>query len=67
MLGSTKTKKKALIIDFIDQHEKFVEHSMNRIEVYEDSVGLENIVVLNAHDKDLFNQMRDFISTWFDL
>jgi len=65
VLGTTDIKKKALIVDFIDDCEYFGEHSLKRIEVYEESVGIDNIVILNSDDEDFYPQMREFIKQWF--
>lgn len=65
VLGTTDVKKKAMIIDFIDECEYFSEHSLKRIEVYEESVGIDNIVILDSDDEDFYPQMRDFIKQWF--
>ncbi len=65
VLGTTEDKKKALIVDFIDESKYFDEHSISRIEVYEQSVGMKNIIVLDSEDDDFYPQCREFIKDWF--
>jgi superfamily II DNA or RNA helicase len=66
VLGTTKTKKKALIIDFLDESEYFSDHSLSRLEVYEESVGSENIIVFDSNDEDFYVEFREFVKQWFD-
>jgi superfamily II DNA or RNA helicase len=66
VLGVTATKKKAMLIDFIDECEYFTEHSLSRIDVYEKSVGMDNIVILDCEDDELYPSIRDFIKEWFN-
>lgn len=66
VLGVTDEKKKALIIDFIDESEYFLEHSLSRLEVYEESVGIDNIIVFDATDEDFYTELREFVKQWFD-
>ena len=56
VLGTTNDKKRALIIDFLDESEYFAEHSLSRLEVYEKSVGIDNIVVFDVYDEDLYTE-----------
>lgn len=67
VLGVTDDKNKALIIDFIDQGKYFSEHSLSRIEVYEKSVGKDNIVILDTDDNDFYEHFREFVKNWFEL
>lgn len=67
VLGVTETKTKALMIDFIDNYRYFSEHSLNRAEVYIDSVGMDKIHVLDSADKEFYPMFRNIIENWFDL
>lgn len=67
VLGTTAVKKKALIVDFIDESQYFSKHSLSRIEVYEKSVGMENIMVVEAEDDEMYPLIREFIKEWFKL
>jgi superfamily II DNA or RNA helicase len=63
-LGTTSTKKKALTIDFMDVSEYFNVHSLSRIQVYEQRVGIENISVFSSSDPDFYNDLREFLNDW---
>lgn len=63
-LGTTDTKKKAMTIDIVDISEYFSEHSLNRISVYEQSVGLESINVFDSADKDFYVDIRELLTNW---
>lgn len=65
VLGTTETKKKALIIDFLDESEYFADHSLSRLEVYEQSTGIENIIVFDVLDKEFYRELREYIKQWF--
>lgn len=67
VLGTTKHKRKALIIDFIDDHDYFYEHSENRVQVYVESVGWDNINVLESTDKNFYEMFRSIIEKWFNV
>lgn len=67
VLGVTKDKKKALTLDFIDNYEYFSEHSLSRIEVYEESVGIKNIEVFDTQDNEMYLDLREFIIEWLEL
>lgn len=66
VLGTTADKKRAMIIDFIDESDYFADHSLSRLEVYEKSVGIENIIVLNVYDDDFYTDLREQINQWFN-
>jgi superfamily II DNA or RNA helicase len=64
-LGTTKTKKRALIIDFFDVCEDyFSKHASNRLKVYELKIGTENIDVINSEDVDFNKMLFDYLSNW---
>lgn len=67
VLGVTEEKKKALIIDFIDHGKYFSEHSLSRMDVYEKSVGSENIVILDTDDNDFYDMFKTIIKEWFEI
>jgi superfamily II DNA or RNA helicase len=65
VLGTTDTKKKALVIDILDTcPEYFDEHSISRIEVYEDSNTNEEIDFVED-DKDLLENLIKYLKEWF--
>lgn len=67
VLGTTSTKKKALIIDFFDIFDDyFSEHSMNRLGVYEDSVGREMMEFYDVKDSEFLFKIRIDIMNWFE-
>jgi len=64
-IGATDSKQHALIIDLADEFEEFFsEHSLNRIKVYEERIGLENIDVLNVLDIDFHKTLQDYLANW---
>jgi len=63
-LGTTETKKKAITIDFMDISEYFSEHSLSRIQVYEERIGVENINIYDSADPEFYQDIREFISEW---
>lgn len=67
VLGTTTTKKKALIIDFFDIFDDyFSEHSMNRLGVYEDSVGREMMEFYDVNESEFKFKIRTDIMNWFE-
>lgn len=62
--GVTDTKKKAIIMDFVDISTYFGSHSLNRIAEYEESIGMENIYVYDTEDDEFYNDIREFLSVW---
>lgn len=63
-LGTTKVKKKAITVDLIDISDYFSEHSASRIQVYEDEIGLENIMIFDSSDPDFYQDLREFFDNW---
>lgn len=63
-LGTTETKKKAMTIDFVDVGDFFSDHSLNRIQAYEEEVGIENISIFDSADLDFYSDVRDFLTEW---
>lgn len=66
VLGVTKDKKRSLIIDFLDISKYFSEHSLSRLEVYEDSVGEDYIFILDSEDEDFEETLSGIIVEWFN-
>jgi superfamily II DNA or RNA helicase len=68
VLGVKGEKDRAVIIDFIDNFsEYFYKHSLSRIEVYEKSVGMDNIEVFDTSDNEMYIDFREIISSWFEI
>ncbi len=67
VLGVKGKKTKALIIDFIDMSKYFNEHSLSRIQVYEESVGIDHITILDTEDVDFYRDVKEFMKDWFEL
>ena len=66
VLGTTKLKNKALAIDFIDDFEKyFKQHSLSRMRIYEEQIGLKNIDVLDIQDEEFFSDLEHYLKDWF--
>lgn len=63
-LGTTETKKKAITIDFVDISEYFSEHSLSRIAVYEERIGVENIKIYDSSDSEFYIDMKEFLNFW---
>lgn len=66
VLGVKGDKTKALVIDFVDNYHYFNEHSLSRIQVYEESMGIDNIVVYDSEDGDFYRDVREFLKNWFE-
>lgn len=67
ILGVTESKKKAMTVDIMDLYRHFSEHSLNRMEVYEESVPADHITVLDSDDNDFYTDIRTSIKDWFGL
>ena len=67
-LGATENKQNAIIIDLIDEYgEFFSDHSLNRIKVYEQKVGIDNIDVIDTSDADFNKLLFDYLSNFSKL
>lgn len=68
VLGTTKTKNRSLIIDFIDVYDEyFSAHSESRLNTYVDSIGEERIGILDTSTDDCFSVLENWIKKWFKL
>lgn len=71
VLGATDTKKKAISFDFIDISDNYLsEHSLNRINAYEEKIGKKKIDVFEPQSlskKDFKNEIKDYLINWFEL
>jgi superfamily II DNA or RNA helicase len=66
VFGALANKLKSLIVDFIDDYKYFKEHSLNRIAEYEaTSTSKDDIIILDTGDGEFYNDLRDFIESWF--
>lgn len=63
-LGTTAAKKKAMTIDMLDVSDYFSEHSLSRIAVYEERVGIENIAIFSSTDADFYEDIREHLINW---
>lgn len=63
-LGTTETKKKAITLDFVDFSDYFSDHSLSRIQVYEEHVGIENISIFDSADSDFYSDIREWLIDW---
>jgi superfamily II DNA or RNA helicase len=63
-LGTTKEKKKAITIDLIDISDYFSQHSLSRVQVYEEQVGLENIEIFDSLDGEFYSDLRESLTNW---
>jgi superfamily II DNA or RNA helicase len=63
-LGTTNKKKKAITVDLIDISDYFSEHSLSRIQVYEDEIGLENLMIFDSSDPSFYEDLREFFDNW---
>lgn len=62
MLGTTKNKKRAIVIDVLDLGNKyFSEHSLNRLEVYEEEIGNKRIEI---HEEGDWLDIEDSLKEW---
>lgn len=68
VMGVTKTKSQALIIDFVDMlGTYFSKHSLARINQYQEELGEHNISVLQSEDPDFYVDLKEFIKGWFEI
>ncbi len=64
VLGAVENKSRAVILDIMDiQEDYFSDHSLNRLEVYSESVGSDRIEVYD--ETDLLD-VEQSIKEWFD-
>jgi superfamily II DNA or RNA helicase len=63
-LRTTSIKKKAITIDIMDISEYFSEHSLSRIHVYEERIGVENIKIFDSLDPDFYDDIREYLNDW---
>jgi len=67
VLGVKGKKIKAMYIDIMDLYRHFSAHSQSRFEVYEESLPLERITVLDSDDIDFYTDIRTALKDWFEL
>ncbi len=65
VLASSEGKSSALIIDIFDEKPYFSEHSKNRLEAYIDTVGEDNIIILESNDESFYNDLSFIIEEYF--
>lgn len=67
VLGTTEDKRKSLIIDFFDfYHLYFSEHSKTRLKTYIDSIGENNVGILDVSCEDWSETLKKWIKKWFE-
>lgn len=68
VLGTSEGKTKALIIDFIDVFKNNInEHSLNRLDLYEELVGVENMRVVEVGSENYLKDFEEIIRDWFSI
>lgn len=68
ILGVTEEKTKALFVDFIDDCKHYLgEHSVMRIEAYEEKLSQNKIDVLNTKDMDFYRDLKEYLIEFFEL
>jgi superfamily II DNA or RNA helicase len=68
ILGVTEDKTKALYIDFIDDCEHYLgEHSLMRIEAYEEKLSQNKIDVLDTKRMDFHRELKEYLIEFFEL
>lgn len=68
VLGATERKTKSLIVDFFDLYDLyFSEHSETRLQTYIDSIGENNVTILDMFQRDWLSDVSSLTDKWFDL
>jgi superfamily II DNA or RNA helicase len=68
VLGMAEGKSRALFVDFIDIYgDYFSEHALERIKVYEEKVGKDNIDVLESGSLDFYEMLESYMMDWFNI
>ena len=68
VLGATERKTKSLIIDFFDLYDLyFSEHSETRLQTYIESIGENNVTILDMFQRDWLKDISGLTDKWFDL
>lgn len=66
VLGTTATKDRSLIIDFIDVYDDyFSKHSEARLETYINDIGEEKVGILDTSAQDCFETLERWTKKWF--
>lgn len=66
VLGTTATKSRSLIIDFLDIYDcYFSEHSETRLNTYIDSIGEPNVGILDTSIEDCYQTLEKWTKLWF--
>lgn len=64
VLGTTDDKKRAIVIDFMDSGvDYFSDHSLNRLEVYDEEMGADRIEVYEDYQ---INEMGESMFDWIN-
>lgn len=65
VLGVTETKKKSIVIDILDIGNKyFSEHSLNRLEIYNDQIGENRIEIYENENDEHWSDLEESIKEW---
>lgn len=68
VLGTTETKAKSLIIDFVDVYDTyFSAHSESRLNTYIEAVGEDKVGILDASAEGCFKTLENWIKKWFEI
>ena len=64
VLGAVENKDRAVIIDIMDvENEYFSEHSLNRLDVYSETIGDSRI---ECYEDEDMGEIEESIKSWFD-
>jgi superfamily II DNA or RNA helicase len=65
VLGATENKKHSIIIDILDVGSKyFSEHSLNRLEIYDNQIGKKRIEIYGSDD---WSEIEETIKDWLNV
>lgn len=68
ILGVTEEKTRALYVDFIDDCNKYLgEHSVMRIEAYEEKLSQNKIDILDVKNIDFYRDLKEYLIDFFRL
>ncbi len=65
VLGVTETKKKSIVIDILDLGNKyFSEHSLNRLEIYNEQIGENRMEIYENESEEHWHDLEESIKEW---
>lgn len=67
VLGTTEDKRRSLVIDFFDIYDLyFSEHSRTRLDTYIDSIGEDNVTILDISVDSWAEELGKCVDKWFE-